>query len=71
MVFAFPLRLLAASCDGYPEIDGVRNDVTEDGSFMLTPQDDCSGEIKCQDCETVHVFPDKMFQSYGPQHKSL
>jgi len=38
---------------------------------MLTPQDDCSGEIKCQDCETVHVFPDKMFQSYGPQHKSL
>tara|TARA_Y100001951_G_C11215379_1_gene225464 strand:+ start:259 stop:471 length:213 start_codon:yes stop_codon:yes gene_type:complete len=45
--------------------------VTEDGSFMLTPQDDCSGEIKCQDCETVHVFPDKMFQSYGPQHKSL
>ena len=33
MAFAFPLRLLAASCDGYPEIDGVRNDVTEDGSF--------------------------------------
>ena len=33
LAFTFPLRSFAASCEGYPEMDGVRTEVTEDGSF--------------------------------------
>ena len=33
LAFAFPLRSIAASCEGYPEFDGVRTEITEDGSF--------------------------------------
>ena len=33
LAFTFPLRSFAGSCEGYPEMDGVRTEVTEDGSF--------------------------------------
>lgn len=33
LAFTFPLRSFAGSCEGYPEFDGVRSEVTEDGSF--------------------------------------